>query len=198
MGYLIDKMNLSIRNMEDSLVDYMHMAKWMTTPEVMDFYEGHDCTYDLEKVIEKYRPRTRGETPITPCIIELNHKPIGYVQFYPVDRDEYHVDDRIDLLTYANPYAADILLGDAKTCNKGIGTRVLTMLIDYLFDQNIADIIYIDPQTWNHRAIRCYEKCGFQPVAVIEKRELHNGEYKDSLIMSITPEKRAIPASTGT
>ncbi len=194
MGYLIEKADLAVRTMEDSLVDYMHMAKWMTTPEVMDFYEGHDCTYDLEKVIDKYRPRTKGETPITPCIIEINHKAAGYLQFYPVDKEEYNVDERIDLSSYQHPYAADILLGEAKICGKGVGTKVLTIMIDYLFDMTIADVLYIDPQTWNHRAIRCYEKCGFKPVAVMEKRELHNGEYKDSLIMSITPVMRLLPA----
>ena len=49
-----------------------------------------------------------------------------------------------------------------------------------------ADIIFIDPQTWNKRAIRCYEKCGFNPIMVAENRELHDDEPKDCLIMVIT------------
>jgi hypothetical protein len=39
---------------------------------------------------------------------------------------------------------------------------------------------------WNKRAIRCYEKCGFKAIGIIKERELHDGEYKDSLIMCMT------------
>ena len=36
-----------------------------------------------------------------------------------------------------------------------------------------------DPQAWNERAIRCYEKCGFKKVKLLPKHELHEGEYRD-------------------
>lgn len=59
-------------------------------------------------------------------------------------------------------------------------------MLSYLFLNENADIVFIDPQTWNKRAIRCYEKSGFTPMTVIKNREMHDGEYKDSLIMSIS------------
>ena len=35
-------------------------------------------------------------------------------------------------------------------------------MVAYLIEEKGADRIVMDPQTWNERAIRCYEKCGFE------------------------------------
>jgi aminoglycoside 6'-N-acetyltransferase len=100
--------------------------------------------------------------------------------------DEYNVSEIIDMEDYRLPYGIDIFIGETNYWNMGIGTKLLQAVIQYLFDFEKADAIFIDPQTWNRRAIRCYEKCGFKPIGMIEKRELQDGEYKDSLIMAIT------------
>ena len=54
------------------------------------------------------------------------------------------------------------------------------------FRERNADIIFIDPQTWNTRAIKCYEKSGIASFKVIEKRKQYDAEYMGSLIMCIT------------
>jgi len=60
-----------------------------------------------------------------------------------------------------------------------------------LFDVRQADSIYIDPATWNKRAIRCYEKCGFRYVKVLPARELSDDHYVDVLVMRIDSEDRS-------
>ena len=52
-------------------------------------------------------------------------------------------------------------------------------MVTFLVEQKQADLVVMDPQTWNERAIRCYEKCGFKKVALLPKNELHEGEYRD-------------------
>jgi len=66
------------------------------------------------------------------------------------------------------------------------------MMNRYLFQDENADIIFIDPQTWNKRAVRCYEKSGFNPIMVAKNRELHDDEPKDCLIMVITAKDKAL------
>ncbi len=93
---------------------------------------------------------------------------------------------------YKNPHGLDIFIGETQFWNKCIGTKIIQMTIRYLFQNENADIIFIDPQTWNKRAIRCYEKNGFNPIMVVENRELHDDEPKDCLNMAITSNGKAL------
>lgn len=188
MNYLFQNGDICVRKMEDNIMDYSLMAKWLSTVDVLDYYGGRSNPFDLERVVKKYGPRTKGEEAVVPCIIEYNQKSIGYIQYYRIEPDGYDVGDAINMGNYELPYGIDLFIGETDNWNKGIGTIVLKLLISYLFNSENADIIFIDPQTWNKRSIRCYEKSGFVPIVVIKNRETHDGEYKDNLIMSISLE----------
>lgn len=41
------------------------------------------------------------------------------------------------------------------------------------------DKIVMDPQAWNERALRVYEKGGFVKKKYLEKHEMHEGELRD-------------------
>jgi aminoglycoside 6'-N-acetyltransferase len=172
--------------MEDNLGDYSLLAEWLSNQAVLEYYEGRDKSFDLDKVINKFGPRVRGEKQVTPCIIEYERCPIGYIQYYKVDFGEYGINDEVDIKKYVSPYAIDLFIGNTNYWNKGIGTKIVQAIIEYLFKYEKVDAIFIDPQTSNKRAIKCYEKSGFKPIKIIQKRELHEGEYRDSLIMVIS------------
>jgi aminoglycoside 6'-N-acetyltransferase len=172
--------------MEDCMDEYNLLAKWLSTPEVLKFYEGRNNPFDLDKVVKKFGPRARGENLVTPCIIEYDEQAVGYIQYYKIDPEEYDVKEKIDISKYQSPYGIDLFIGEPDYWNKGIGSKLMKKMIQYLFEIKKADVIFIDPLTSNKRAIKCYEKSGFKAVGVIEKREIFEGEYKDNLIMSIT------------
>ena len=192
MEILYGDENLSIRKMLDSHDEYVLMATWLTNPLVCEYYEGKTKPLDLEKVKEKFAHRARGESRVIPCIILNNNQAIGFIQFYQTKSDEYSETKIVDMSNYMNPYGIDIIIGEPDFWNKGIGTNILRLTIQYLFQKRNADIIFIDPQTWNIRAVKCYEKSGFAPLTVIEKREQHDDEYKDSLIMCITRDNQPV------
>lgn len=172
--------------MEDSLDDYNLLAKWLSNPVVLEYYEGRNNSFNLDKVIRKFGPRARGEDQVTSCIVGFKGYAVGYIQYYKIDFDDYDLRRKIDTSKYIAPYGMDLFIGDTAYWNMGIGTKLVRLVIEYLFNNENVDAIFIDPQTWNKRAIRCYEKSGFSPVAVVEKRELHEGEFKDNLIMVIS------------
>ena len=62
---------------------------------------------------------------------------------------------------------------------KGIGTELVSLVVNYLIEEKGADRIVMDPQTSNKRAMRCYEKCGFEKVKHLPKHELHEEVYQD-------------------
>ena len=89
MSYtLISSEDISIRLMQDSEKDYALMAKWLTDPTVLEFYEGRDNPHDLTKVKEKYSVKILNKDNIFPCILELDDKPLGYIQFYELEREQ--------------------------------------------------------------------------------------------------------------
>lgn len=186
MDYIYQNNSIAFRKMEDCLDDYKLLEKWLSDPAVLEFYEGRDNPFDLDKVMEKFAHRTRGESDLTPCIVEYDSQAIGYIQYYKVDAEEYQVHDKIDMEKYLNPFGMDLFIGETEYLNMGIGTYMVKGMIHYLIKTENADGIFIDPQTSNKRAIKCYEKSGFKPITIIEERELHEGEYRDSLIMFIS------------
>lgn len=48
-----------------------------------------------------------------------------------------------------------------------------------------ADVIVMDPRIGNKRALRCYEKCGFNPIAFLPTHEWHEGKYHDCLLTEV-------------
>lgn len=183
MKYICKSDNLSIRKMMDCMADYALILKWLSDPIVLDYYEGRSNPYNIDKVLKKFAHKTKAESTVIPCIITNSTKDIGYVQYYKTGTENYSLSDEEAFQHLTSLYALDIFIGETNCWNKGIGTQIIQMLVNYLFDKKNADAIFIDPQTWNKRAIKCYEKCGFQAIKIAEKRELHDGEYKDSLIM---------------
>jgi len=187
MNYICQNETITIRVMEDCKEDYDLLTKWLSNPDVLQYYEGKSNLYDIGKVMKKFAPRAKGDELVFQCIIQYNCQAIGYIQYYQIDYGDYGITGENIVGKYLCPFGVDLFIGETDYWNKGLGTKLLSSLIKYLFEYKNADIVFIDPQTWNKRAIRCYEKVGFKAKDIIKNREFHDGEYKDSLIMYITP-----------
>lgn len=71
---------------------------------------------------------------------------------------------------------------DPNYLNQGYGTEAIKVFIDYFFNQLNMKTLYLDVAKFNKRAIRCYEKCGFQKV----KKLLRRFELEDSIDVTST------------
>lgn len=169
--------DLSIRKMQDAAADYKLMLKWLTDERVLEHYEGRDKKFTVDSIKEKYSPRTTGKDKVTPCIIEYEGKPIGYIQFYPdPEPDEVFGNEK-------NVFGIDLFIGEPEFWSKGLGSTSLRMLVEYLFANTNAVKIVIDPDVDNTRAIRAYEKAGFRKVKIIAGYEPHEGKIPDAWLM---------------
>lgn len=187
MKYICKTQALAIRKMEDCLGDYTLVSRWLSDPKVLKYYEGRDNAFDLEKTIKKFRRKIVECADQIPCIMEYEEKAIGYLQYYKADLEEYASLGKVNLDEYLRPYALDLFIGESDYWDKGLGSKIIKLMLKHIFKVEWGDSVFIDPQTWNVRAIKCYEKSGFTPLALIEKGELHEGEYRDNLIMIATP-----------
>jgi aminoglycoside 6'-N-acetyltransferase len=174
-GIIARESSLSIRLMRDDDADYAQMSAWLTDPRVLEFYEGRDSPQSIEDIRLNYSPRVMALENNTPCFIELDSVPIGYIQFYPAEEDA------------AGVWGLDQFIGIPDQWNRGIGTRAVRLMLDYLFQTVQATKCVLDPHATNHRAIRCYEKAGFRKVRLLRQHERHEGELRDAWLMEATP-----------
>lgn len=174
--------HLSIRKMEACDADFAQHLKWMTDPQVLKYWDGE---YDDNSIRKMYFDHLK--EGVTPCFIELYGEPIGYVQFDRIPDAEGYECPEADWTRFFNKnevvYGIDMFIADRTNRNRGIGTEMLTLLSNAIFEQYGADALVVDPKTHNARAIACYRKCGFKDCFVVPQREAHFDELFDSHIM---------------
>ena len=160
---MIKQDDLLIRLMNAN--DFEMMVKWLNDEKVLQFYE--EPPTDLNRVIKKYGPRIEGTHYVTPCIVELNEQPIGYIQYYEIQEEE--------LKSYgyaANQgiYGIDQFIGETYLWGKGLGTAMIRMMLNYLSTTKNASRVMLEVKKSNMRAIASYKKCGFKVI-----KNLNNG-----------------------
>ncbi|WP_256757369.1 GNAT family N-acetyltransferase [Cohnella sp. WQ 127256] len=177
----IKKHEISIRTLEPE--DAELLVKWLSDPTVLEYYEGRDRPHDLELVIKHFYEDREG---ITQCIIQYKEVDIGFIQFYLIGDEELEI---FDYKEYPGKiYGMDQFIGEPSYWNQGIGSRLIQEIVSYLVDQQGANKIVMDPQAWNSRAIRVYEKNGFKKKKYLEKHEMHEGELRDCWLIEFDVE----------
>ncbi|WP_308737715.1 GNAT family N-acetyltransferase [Paenibacillus sp. AR247] len=82
---LWSKQGVSVRKLEAGDAD--HLVRWLSDPRVLEYYEGRDRPHDMAMVQEHFYR----DDQIEACIIQLDDRDIGYIQYYPVDPEEREV-----------------------------------------------------------------------------------------------------------
>jgi aminoglycoside 6'-N-acetyltransferase len=180
MTYLIQHGHHAIRLMRDHFDDYTTLARWLTDPVVLEYYEGRDNPFPLERVEQKYAPRVQRLDATTPCFLLDADTPIGYLQYAPLSVEDCAA---FDLPTTAQAFGVDMFIGEPTRWNSGLGMTYMQLAIRYLTHDVAATHITVDPRVENLRAIRCYEKSGFQRHKLLPQHEYHEGAYRDSWLM---------------
>lgn len=159
--------------------DLPFLKKWLTDDRVLEFYGGRDQKLNELDIIREYYEEDNEIA--TRLIVECNDIPIGYVQVYDmIDEyyDSYHYDKKGEVV-----YCMDQFIGEPDYWNKGIGTRFMKMILEYLVNEKSAKAVILDPHQNNPRAVRVYEKAGFKIIKELPKHELREGVMEDCYLM---------------
>jgi aminoglycoside 6'-N-acetyltransferase len=179
----VERDGFRVRRLADCPEDVALMARWLSDPRVLEFYEGRDNPHDEPKVREVFIDDDAGGEEVR-CICEWEGRPIGYIQFYPVDEEgEGCYDCGPGPLTYG----VDLFIGEPECWGRGIGTALLRLVVDHVVERCGARRVVIDPVVTNVRAIRSYEKCGFRKVKVLPRHEYSEGKWTDNWLMVYQP-----------
>ena len=157
--------NIRIRTINDA--DFPILYKWLTDERVLEFYGGRDKKYTLKSIKEHYTEPWEDE--VIRVIIEHQGQPIGYGQIYKMYDElytDYHYPKSDEVV-----YGIDLFIGEPKYWSKGIGTKYIQMIFDFLKKERNANAVILDPHKNNPRAIRAYQKSGFRIIEDLPESE---------------------------
>ncbi|WP_256752538.1 GNAT family N-acetyltransferase [Mesorhizobium sp. Mes31] len=150
--------------------DLPMIAGWLAEPHVAKWWN------DPETEIAEIREHI-DSISVEPLIVELDGKPIAYLQSYDPHLEDEH--------PYADqPFGTlgiDLSIGRPELVGIGHGSAIVRQFVEHLFEEGVPRVI-IDPDPTNGRAIRAYEKAGFQ---AIDRRQ---SVYGDVVLMAIDAE----------
>jgi len=180
---IFEKQEIRLRTLQ--LNDAALLVKWLSDPVVLEFYEGRDRPHDLELVKEHFYDE---QAEVTRCIVQYKERDIGYLQFYLIDDEELEVYGYVGF--EGQIFGMDQFIGEPDLWNQGMGSRLIKETVNYLIEAKQAEKIVMDPQAWNKRALRVYEKIGFVKKKYLEQHEQHEGELRDCWLIEYTKQAR--------
>jgi aminoglycoside 6'-N-acetyltransferase len=111
---------------------------------------------------------------VEPLIVELQKRPIAYLQSYDPHLEDDH--------PYADqPFGTlgiDLTIGEPELIGIGHGPAILRQFVEELFEEGVPRVI-IDPDPTNTRAIRACQKAGFRPIGP------RTSQYGDVVLMAL-------------
>jgi RimJ/RimL family protein N-acetyltransferase len=172
---ILQGVKITLRPMEPEEVTLIHV--WANNPEVMPFWYGEKKT--LEQIKGDWRSHYFSDNnPYTGrCFAILKGKnpvgkPIGMISYNRIDRDNRSVD-------------IDMIIGQTKDWGQGYGADSLRTFARYLFDRFDLNRIWLGTYIYNKRAIRAYEKAGFQKEGVLREDAWVASKFVDTVVLSI-------------
>jgi RimJ/RimL family protein N-acetyltransferase len=113
----------------------------------------------------------RGAFSFAICLL-ANDRRVGTITLRAVDRENGAAEMAITITDKADQ-------------GQGLGTDALNCLVDYGFGELRLERIYLHVFDYNQRAMRSYEKAGFQTDAILRRHRFHRGDHHDVHLMSI-------------
>jgi RimJ/RimL family protein N-acetyltransferase len=119
-----------------------------------------------------YERMVQSTTDRVLTIIAPDGTPIGNIGLHQID----HRNGRAEL---------GIAIFEVSYHNQGLGTDAIVTLLRFAFEECNLHRVALRVQEENHRARRCYEKCGFQAEGVERESVFAAGRHANMLRMAV-------------
>ena len=147
--------NIILRPLTDQHLPLLY--KWCSDLEVLYWSEGDDVIepYDEATVNLIYGSVSQNAFCF---LIEADGIPVGECWLQKMNikeiSDRYPADIDVRRIDYC--------IGAKENWGKGIGTEFLRMLLNFAFEVQNVDVLYIMPSDYNVRSVRLVERAGFE------------------------------------
>src|SRR5690606_24480048 len=152
------------------------LLAWLRAPHVRAWWGDPDGELALIRDMVEGRDTTR------PYLIELAGRPVGHIPvWFVADNREYAAAPPWIAELPPAPVGVGLTIGDPALLSRGIGSAALAAFTRRLRAEG-HEIIVIDPDPSNARAVRAYARAGFRPIPRLA------GRTGGALIMQHEPE----------
>lgn len=150
---------LSFRPMQ--LEDMPRIVCWLTTPGPAMVHYNQNGRY-AEELAEDFRKGVPGTSKTAGYIIQVDGRPIGYIQSYSISDYPEHAES---LGAPLHSAGIDLFIGEEDYLGRGIGPQTIRKFLQlYVFIDEEVECCLVDPSRDNSRSIRAFEKVGFEKV----------------------------------
>jgi aminoglycoside 6'-N-acetyltransferase len=169
---------LALRRLRDDPDDFAHIVRWRAMPHVHQWWDPDDPAPDMEEVLRHYRPTSNPEYPTTGCLIELEGRPVGYLQFYPWSAwvSDPPVDDGVEIPLEDDPWGLDIYIGEPDLVGRGLGSRAVALACRHLNEVRGVRTVMLMTDVDNVRAQAAYRRAGFRAIRRVRDSDTRGGE----------------------
>jgi aminoglycoside 6'-N-acetyltransferase len=142
--------------------DLPRLREWLAQPHVAEWWDAPD---GAEAIADGVGARVGRAHPVQPWIVELDSRPVGFVQWYRV-ADELDWFPGVDVPP--ETVALDLALGDPDLLGRGVGRRVALEFVHHVLRASAPDSteVWIDPNPRNERAVRAFRAVGFADTGI--------------------------------
>jgi len=123
--------------------DLPDLQTWMAAPHVAQWW-GDDSSDTIQAVEAKYAERVDGTNAVSPWVMEIEGRPVGFIQWYRVE-DEADWFPGLDIPP--GTVAIDVAIGDPDYVGKGHGRRLVLEFVHHVIRTTLPDCpeVWIDP-----------------------------------------------------
>lgn len=169
---------LKLSRHEDTIIRY----GWFNDPEFTKLYLGRPTCTNYRQIEQEVMLAM--EPIVTSGLFEL--------AVHAHDGDLYIGNAffrKINLLDRSAEFG--IFLGNPEYRGKKFGEEIIELMLDYGFQELGLHRIWLTVLAFNHRAIRCFEKCGFRREGVFREAIFSGGIFNDVYLMAILENERS-------
>ena len=165
-----NKVKLRPKKLNDAINDY----EWRKDLELCKLDATQPTTSSFEEYLRlaAVSPSYSGNRACHFAVETLKGKHIGNCSYFDIDE-------------IGGEAEIGIMIGDKAYWDSGYGTDAMRTVLDYIFSSTTLNRIYLKTLTWNGRAQKCFEKCGFSPCG-----QLTRDGFKFILMEIHRPKKR--------
>jgi aminoglycoside 6'-N-acetyltransferase len=152
---------LTFRRMVENDLALMH--EWLQREHVRRWWSRRE-TYN--EVVDHYLPAITGRKPTDLYVIELDDRPVGFIQTYLVsDYPDYYPAATARADEEGRVAGVDLFIAEEELTGRGFGTEVIrTFVRDVVFAAQRTIACIADAEVHNAASIRAFEKAGFRAV----------------------------------
>lgn len=155
--------------------DLPQFVTWLNDPEVRRFLSLYAPLSNAQedKWFENLSNLSTAEQPLVIQMLENeNWVTVGNISFLNVDQQSRNAE-------------LGLFIGAKDHWDQGIGTKAISLMLDYGFFTLNFHRIYLRVKEENQRGIRCYEKVGFKHEGRMREAVYLDGKYIDMIWMGI-------------